>query len=304
VIAQHQKNALKYEKSGNLPMAVLSWKLVASMDPENREAAQRVKTLKKQVTRKAEKHFSAGVQYFMKHSVKEARVQFLKTLRYNPDHAEALDYLKNKLPGVYSKPYRVQQKDTLKKVAASVYKDPEKEFLIAYFNDLDLNTRLTPGTTLQLPVLGEKMPGNVLDTEKELVEARKFLKEKKYTRALQVVEKIVEYDPVNPDASELLNASYYGLGKALQESKKFQESLEMYNSVNSDYHGIQEAIAGLHKVVKEEAEVCYRRGVNFFVNEKLTEAIQEWQKALKLNPEHAKAQKNIEKARSILKKME
>jgi len=198
----------------------------------------------------------------------------------------------------------VQQKDTLKKVAATMYKDPEKDFLVAYFNNLDIAARLTPDMTLEIPVLDEKMPGKMLDTESELVKVRTLLKEKKYKRALHAVEKIVAYDPVNPDASELANASYYGLGKALLEKKKFQESLKMYNNVDPDYHGIQKAIAGLHKAVKEESEACYRRGVNFFVNEKLTEAIQEWEKTLELNPEHAKAQKNIEKARSILKKMD
>ena len=66
VIAQHQKDALEYEKSGDLPMAVLSWKIVSRMEPENSEAAQRVKTLEEQIASKAEKHFAAGVRYFKK----------------------------------------------------------------------------------------------------------------------------------------------------------------------------------------------------------------------------------------------
>ena len=71
-----------------------------------------------------------------------------------------------------------------------------------------------------------------------------------------------------------------------------------------EFDGIQEAIANLQMIVHDEAGACYRRGVNFFVNEKLTEAIQEWEKTLELDPEHAKAQKNIEKARSLLKKID
>ncbi len=303
VAARHQQAALNYEKSGDLPRAVLSWKIVAAMDPGNSKAAQRIKSLQKQIISKAEKHFSAGVKYYEKKSVQEARVQFLKTLRYNPDHAEALDYLKNKLPGVYIKMYTVQQKDTLKKIAARVYKDPAKDFLIAYFNDLDSKNPLAPGTTLGFPVLEEKLASKMLDTENELARANKLLKAKKYKSVLHTVEKIIEYDPVNPDAAELANASYYGLGKGLQEKKQFTEALQMYNNADPDYNGIQEAIAGLQDALQEEAEICYRRGVNFFVNEKLTEAIQEWEKTLELNPEHTEAQKNIEKARSILKKL-
>ena len=234
--------------------------------------------------------------------MKKARIQFLKTLRYNLDHTEALDYIKNKLPGIYAKTYMIQQNDTFKSVAKHVYRDPGKYFLIAYFNDLDVNKALTPGRTLKLPVLDEKMPSKMPGTENELLEAHKLFKAKKYKSVLHIVDKILEYDPVNRDASELENASYYGLGKTLQEKKKFQESLKMYKSVDTGYNGIQEAIANLQNIVKEEAEVCYRRGVNFFVNEKLSEAIQEWEKTLELNPEHEKAQKNIKKARSILKK--
>ena len=47
----------------------------------------------------------------------------------------------------------------------------------------------------------------------------------------------------------------------------------MYKNADLDYDGIQEAIANLENIVHDEAEGCYRRGVNFFVNEKLTEAI-------------------------------
>ena len=232
-IAQYQKSALEYEKSGDLPMAVLSWKIVAGMDPQNNEAVLRVKSLQEEITSKADKHFDSGVKYYKKKSVQKARVQFLKTLIYNPDHTEALDYLKNRLPGVYEMTYTVQKKDTLKKIATDMYKDPQKDFLIAYINTLNIDSPLIPGTTLELPVFYEKTTRKVHDTEIELVQARKLLKAKKYERVLNLVEKTLEYDPVNPDATELANVSYYELGKELQAQKKYQESLKMYKNADS-----------------------------------------------------------------------
>jgi cytochrome c-type biogenesis protein CcmH/NrfG len=48
----------------------------------------------------------------------------------------------------------------------------------------------------------------------------------------------------------------------------------------------------------------YRNGVKHFINEDLKAAVDEWEKALDCNPDHAKARENIANARRIMKKIE
>jgi lipopolysaccharide biosynthesis regulator YciM len=52
------------------------------------------------------------------------------------------------------------------------------------------------------------------------------------------------------------------------------------------------------------AEAHYLKGVNFFVEEKIEKAIQEWETTLSLEPRHPKAKKDIETARNLLQKLE
>ena len=56
--------------------------------------------------------------------------------------------------------------------------------------------------------------------------------------------------------------------------------------------------------MKEEAEVHYERGVDYFKKNELRKAILEWARALTYNPEHKEARMDMERARSILKESE
>jgi tetratricopeptide (TPR) repeat protein len=49
----------------------------------------------------------------------------------------------------------------------------------------------------------------------------------------------------------------------------------------------------------EEAEAHYQKGLKYFLAEDLEAAIKEWEEALRLNPEHANARKDLEKTRRL-----
>jgi len=52
------------------------------------------------------------VKFFEKRRFKDARKQFLTTLRYSPDHKEAIGYLKNRLHSKEYQNYKVEGKET------------------------------------------------------------------------------------------------------------------------------------------------------------------------------------------------
>jgi len=77
----------------------------------------------------------------------------------------------------------------------------------------------------------------------------------------------------------------------------------MFNEADADFEGVQEAIKDVKKQMLQEADEHYRRGIKQYLNDELAMAIEEWDKTLDLNPEHAKARKDIEKAKKLLEKL-
>ena len=50
-------------------------------------------------------------------------------------------------------------------------------------------------------------------------------KANKFKETVSITEEILVYDPSNKEARDLTNASYYQMGKGLNQEKKYQEAL-------------------------------------------------------------------------------
>ena len=309
-----RNKAITYEKNGELLKALRSWEIVTSFIPMDEEVSRRIMTLKAQIVTVADQHFKQGLSFYQKNSMEAARKEFLATLYYNPVHEEALNYLKHKLPGEDYILYRAKGGETLKEIARKAFNDPNKDFLIAYFNDLKIDSKLAPGNTLRLPVLESSTAKVTRDTketatdtkeisaetEQMLSKALAYYKAKNYGEAASISEKVLEYDPANKQARNLINESYYQTGKLLIQRKKYQRALDVFGRVDSGYKDIRESI-GFAK--KQLAGDHYLRGVKYFTDEELDKAIKEWEATLALDPNHPKAKKDIDNARSLLQKL-
>jgi tetratricopeptide (TPR) repeat protein len=321
-------------------MALYRWKIALSLYPADMEIPKKIADLKKKMEGGGDRHFKEGVSFFKDNDFEKARQEFLIALRYNPDHQDALHYLKNKSPDKDIIIYTVKKADTLKKIARKVYKDSSTDFLIAWFNDLDANARLTRGTTLRLPPLEETfvrpvieakhrpvikkpkprvpvleepietpdfktiIPEPATDVKKELFKARSFIESGNYTKALRILAVILEKDPGNKEAGDLANGAYFQMGKIFMERRDYITSLSMFKNVSTDYDGLKQALDDLNRLLMDMAEEHYRRGVNFFINDELEWAINQWKEALVLNPDHPKAQQDIKNAKMLLKKLD
>ena len=318
---QHRNRAIEYEKSGELYKALQSWQIVSNFIPNDEDLAKTITKLKSQIQAKADEHFTRGLFYYQKHSVQEAQREFLLTLSYNPDHQEALNYLKNKLTGENHRLYEAKKGETLKEIARRTYQDPQKDFLIAYFNDLGKDAKLVPGTNLKIPILEltlakqpveakempideKEIPANAeersMDVKMMVSKALVSFKAKEYREAALMAEKTLEIEPANKDARGLINSSYYQMGKKLIGEKKYQEALTMFTHIEPGYNDITELIASTKKQL---AEVHYIEGVKYFTKEEFDKAIKEWEATLTMDPNHPKAKKDIENARSLLQKL-
>lgn len=313
---RYRLKAREYEKRGDMPKALRAWEIVKSFIPTDEEAKMKIFYLKKQIAILADQHFQKGLALFQGHSYVMARKEFLFALYLKPDHKEAFQYLKEKMAGEENFTYEVKKGDTIKGVARKFYKDPQYDFLVAYFNGLEVNGQIEPPLILRMPV-PETLPmktkftpakmdaGTNHEASMEIKEifskARDAYRAENYQESATLAERALEYDPGNRESIELMNASYYQRGIQLGQEKKYHEALEAFHLVDLGYKDVSSQIAQNQKLL---AEGHYIKGVGFFTGEEIESAIQEWEATLALEPKHPKAKKDIENARNLLQKLE
>jgi tetratricopeptide (TPR) repeat protein len=301
---QFRRLALDAERRDELRLALLYWKACGSLLPADQQAANQVAVLQTICKRLADHHYQNGLRFYRRDAKTDARNEFLEALRYDPDHAQALNLIKSITSKRVTSSYLVQPRDTLTTIAKTQYQDPAKDFLVAYFNNLTPKTELEPGTLIELPLLEDMQLRPLVDVDSQLRRAELFFDKQQYDKVLAVIEKTLQQDPNNKEALRLKNSATFHVAERLRRKENYLEALSMYKAVDPAYPGVQEAIANVTETLRQKAETYYLMGVGYFVNEELELAIEYWEKTLMLNPDHPKAKADIENARRLLEKLD
>lgn len=340
LVEDFRRKAADLEKRGLPREALEKWRVVVAFSPDDGDAAEHAADLEGRLRKSADSRFHKGRKLLEKGEVKAARREFLLALAEDPDHAGALEYVKNRIDREV-RIYTVEEGDSLEGVATRFYKDPETAFLIARLNDIKPGEELPAGRSLKLPLLegtatGDQAGGDLppetqtepgateedagtvsmaervdeydLNSEPppeptELAMARDYLEEGSYDEAITVARAIPPDGPEGREAAGLINAASYGLGRKLRGEKRFQEALDSFRKADPDFRDVRKQIAAVEKRLGEEAEEHYLAGVRFFIDQKLESAIAEWEKTLELDPGHPKAKKDLAKARNLLEEL-
>lgn len=299
-----RQQAIDAEKRMDLSDAIMRWDFILKLNPAHSEAATRLAILREQVKLLAEIHFRRGVTLFRKKQREDALREFLLVLGYNPDHAEALDYVRNRLKPPDWVYYTTVQGDTMKVVAQKAYQDEQKDFLVAAYNNLSRSAAITPGMVLQLPIIDTDLRKPSVNVPEVLTRGKSMLDQSQFDQAIAAADSILVYDPGNSTAREIINTAYYRQAKELVEQNRQLEALALFKSVDPGYRDVKESVAAIQNNLKGVAEEHYKKGVQFFINEKLDEAIGEWEETLKIDPNHPKAAADVENARQLREKLQ
>jgi len=284
-------------------MAQYLYRIAHQFDPENKDIELKIAFLNEKIQTESQLHFQRGVDFYQHGKIKEARQALLTALRIDPEHHEARIYLMEIIQQPEETNFKVNQKTDLKTIAQEFYNDPEKSFLIAYFNDLPDQASPPIGSTLKIPWAPIQKSAIPFDLEENLRKARQFLDLKRFSQALAMTSKIREQEPENLEAGEIEDAVYHQIAQEFERFGKYTHALNTMLKVKSDNQSTQSYISHLRLMVKDKAEKHYRRGVRFFVNEELEKAIKEWERTLAIDPTNEMAQKDIGNAKSLLEKL-
>jgi peptidoglycan/xylan/chitin deacetylase (PgdA/CDA1 family) len=243
------KKARTYENVDKLQRALFYLKIASTLSPKDKEIAGKLSRLKSTINIKSNASFKKGKEFYMQNRFEDARNQFLTALRYDPDFKPALDYLKNRLiPKAYIS-YIPGKDDSLKKISKKFYKNPDLDFLIAYFNNLGTEWKPESGKTLKLPILPWEVNPQKIDIHQEIISTKQLLKEKKYKAAIDVSDRILKIDHLNKAAIDSKNKAYYHIAMEMMRDKKYFEAIDTLKKISPGYKGVDEAVQ--HAIQKE-----------------------------------------------------
>ncbi len=304
VITRLAEKAATYEAADEIQLALLCWRSILEFDPEHQEALTNRQRLEAQAQERARASYQAGSAALAQTRPKDARRALLVTLRLDPRFLDArrqLDQFMN--PPVY-KWYRIEPGESLADLSRKFYRTADGADLIAFANDLPANAQLLSPRMLKIPVRAAPPPPyQVQKTDHDLVRARKLSKAGRHEKVIVLTERLRRADPKLREAVQLENRSRFALGQRYYRQRQYLEAKKMLDGIQGTHPGLEALRADLRAQSKKQAEVHYRDGVKFFLNDELERAVEKWRLVLALDPEHEEAAASIREAETLLQKL-
>jgi len=228
-----------YENQGDLVEALKQYKLALTVDPGNRELAEKSSRLEENMHALAKKHYQAGLKFRRKGKYYRARNEFLKALNLQPDYPEVLKMLEPKkhMAAKRSVEHTIQPGESLTMVAKNYYGDYKKFSIIADYNNLADATKIRVGQKIKIPeikgvpflIKKEKIQTQDVKTS-DLVLPDQEMKEDEELDEPETEELEVEEPEVVDEA-----ANYRNLGIEHFNNKEYPEAVAEFNKVlNAD----------------------------------------------------------------------
>ena len=149
------EQAKKDESRGDLVAALEQYKRAQTVDPNQPQVNDRIKSLEKKLDELAEAHYQAGVRFRDKGKWGLAKKEFLEALRYRPDYKNAAAMLKERQPsetGTFII-HKIAPGESISKLALKFYGDYKKYYHIANFNNLSNAAQVRVGQRIMIPVI-------------------------------------------------------------------------------------------------------------------------------------------------------
>ena len=342
--AKHRAEAARLEREGELRRALDHWKIALMIDKDDAAAREGQTKLEGRIEGAVTQRIQEGRAALQRSSHVEARRRFLAVLALDPFNRTAFDALQNDVREVESITHTVRAGETLATLAQRYYGDRSRGEVIWETNQLPPNPRLVAGSTLKIPEIpglpflrteprreplppiaapapapgatpGPPSPGSPPSRPEPareeppevnplLADAREALERKEYPAALAGLDRLLASTPSDREGQDLRKVALYQYGKAQFDQKQYEESYRTLTQLAKLQPGYEDSPRLLQQAKTRTVDKHYSEGIKLYRDEKLKEAIREWQVVLEFDPTHANAKKNIEQAERLLKGLE
>ena len=137
-----------------------------------------------------------------------------------------------------------------------------------------------------------------------LADARDAFERKEYPAALAGLDRLLASTPSDREGQDLRKVALYQYGKVQFDQRQYEESYRTLTQLAKIQPGYEDLPRLLQQSKARVVDKHYSEGIKLYRDEKLKEAIREWQVVLEFDPTHVNAKKNIEQAERLLKGLE
>ena len=280
--------AQELEAAGQLPEAWRQYKISLTVRPNDRVAKEGRDRVEKALRKSAEAHYKAGLRLQKEGKQAQAFQQFLTALRLWPDYPEALQMASARKP-VPAEKQVVQQVPSEPEI-----KEPS-EGLTA-----DEGDRAS----------SEKAP--VQEEQKEVVDQIAVYREQgmelyhegRFQEALFEFSKVLSARPDDPVAKDYSYRSSFELAVEFFQKKEYLAAREQFLVSLKHNSNCRKCHAYIKQSEELFKEMHYKRGIECYGKEQLTEAVMEWELVRSLDPSYKRVDYYIKKAKDIQHKLD
>ena len=125
-----------------------------------------------------------------------------------------------------------------------------------------------------------------------------------FNDAIIEFQKALNTNPDDKVARNYMSLAYYELGYDSFNKADYSEAIKAFER-SREYDSSCERCESYIKLSEENfKDLHYRKGVSYFGEEKLAEAISEWELVYDMDPNYKDVDKNIEKAKNLMNRLE
>jgi tetratricopeptide (TPR) repeat protein len=284
-----------------------------------------VKRLEKKLEEKQRKliqgHIKTGDKYLIKKDYKKALFAYEKALALNPDYrglGKKLEKARKQLEILTSEKHYL--------AGLKALQDKELVNALIEFNKVkEINTKYK--ATINYLTQINKQLADVKTTKSQNKKERKlnslfsqglkYLQTRQYRKAIQSWQSIITVDPQNRKATKYISDTKVKLAevteKLFQEARMYQQGNDLTSALlrwkeillMDPENGIAQKQLRINlPQLPQIIDVLNKKGLQNYIQNRLKEAIANWENVLILDPNHEKAKKHIQRASEKLKEIQ
>jgi tetratricopeptide (TPR) repeat protein len=294
-------NAQKAEARGDKIEALKQYKLVLTVNPDHQLANDKSIRIIQDLKILAENHYQEGLRYFQNGQYNAARNEFLCALRYDPEHDRSKKILMNQENLMHIDSYvlhTIQPNEKLSSLAQIYYGDYRMVQPIIFYNKLEDSTDVKVGQHIKVPVI-EGIP-IIVDTSKIHTDPSEIL----ITNEIIELQEALDINPNDAIAKRNISLAYFHKGYEFFQTEEYSRAVKAFKKSLAYDNTCKECEHYIKLSEENFKEFHYNKGIVFFNQERLIDAIEEWKLVYNLDPNFKDVLINIEKAQLLMSRLE
>ncbi|UCG63862.1 MAG: LysM peptidoglycan-binding domain-containing protein, partial [Deltaproteobacteria bacterium] len=131
-----------------------------------------------------------------------------------------------------------------------------------------------------------------------------FFNEKDYLAAISEFKKVLNVNPADETALEYISASHFQQGLVVFSKEEYLAARDEFKASLEYNPECEKCEEYIKKSEETYMEMHYNKGISYFGDEKLAEAVLEWELVSEIDPEYKDVNSNLNKARKLLERLE